>query len=229
MGLVFYLLLSELRRGTYGKGGLCRLDYGVFLMTPLKYALLMMLPLIISTYLMYRHEFSYSFVIRYGSWRNLWICQIKKSVVSSILYAVFLMGWVYLEGSGLPLYNWNTQNSYYFGQTYHVLRLHPAEVIGYVFLMCVIRNIIMENILLFFMWQKSFLLGVVFLCALNCFEIVQKKYRVFYWLISPDYAIWTSQNRRIAMFVGAGCYFLAGYLLFRVCINKKELAGHERT
>lgn len=229
MGVVLHLFYAEMRKRAYLKGAICRLDYGVFLMSPLRYAVLMFLPLMISTFLMYRHEFSYSFVLRYGSWKNLLFRQLKKSAGISFLYAVFLIGWVCLTERRLPVYNWDIQGSYYFFQTHSILLLHPAEVVLYVCLMCVIRNVIIINILLFSLWQNSFLQGVVFLCVINCFEIVQKKYRIFYWLISPDYTVWTNQNSRIEMFAITGIYFLIGYLLFRHCINKKELAGHGKT
>lgn len=231
IGIACRLLSAWIRRGIAQKGTICRLDDMVFLMKPLQYTLLMTLPLLISTYSMYRHEFSYLYLIRYHSWKNLWIWQIKRSMINAILYAAFLILIVVISqnGSGLSIYNWNKPGSYFFFQTYHILPLHAAEVILYLFFMCAVRNFIIENILLFSIWQNSFLQGIIFLCMINCFEIVQKKYRIFYWLISSDYSIWIDQNSRITMFAVTGIYLLAGYRLFQYCINKKELTEHEKT
>lgn len=226
IGIAFSLLYTGIRRNAYLKGDICKLDYGVFLMKPLQYTLLMTLPLILSTYLMYRNEFSYAFVIRWESWQKLLLWQRKKSMVSSFFYAAVFIGLVCLTNKRIPIYNWNIQGSYYFFQTHRTLSLHSAEVIFYLFLMCGIRNFIIENILLFSIWKNSFLQGVGCICGISCFEIAQRKYQVLYRLISSDYPIWADPNSRLEIFMVTGGYFLIGYFLFRICISKKEIIEH---
>ncbi|MCX4269951.1 MAG: hypothetical protein OSJ62_15010 [Lachnospiraceae bacterium] len=223
MGIVFYLLCKKIYRNIYFERGLCRLDYGVFIMKPLHYTLLMMFPLLFTVYLMHRHEFSYSFVIRCGSWRQLLSRQIKTNMISSFFYAAFFVGFIFLADRKIPFYNWNIQGSYYFSQNHFILSLPAAEVVCYLFLICGVRNFIIEGILLFSLWNHSFLQGIGCICGISCFEIAQQKYKIFYRLISFDYTLWANQNERLELLLAVFFYIFIGYLLFRSCINKKEI------
>lgn len=223
MGIAFFLLYTGIHRNTYLEGTICRLDYGVFFMKPLQYTLLLVIPLIFNTYLMNRHNFSYSFIIRYESWKQLCFWQIKKSMIHSFFYAAFFVVLVCLVDRKIPIYNWNMQNSYYFSKAHQILQLPLIEVILYLFLFCGIRNFIIESILLFFMWKNSFLQGMICVCGLSCLEIAQKKYQILFRLISFDYTIWIDQTSRVRMLIGIAFYFLIGYVLFEYYINKKEI------
>ncbi len=205
-------------------------DGCVYMMRPLRYSIVVVVPMILQTFFSFRYQFSTAYVLRYHRWQELLHAQWKQCAVQALLYAGIFIAFCCLMqyGSGVPFYNWDMENSYFAWQAKTTMLLHPAEVIGYLWLMCAIRNFFIQSILLFFMWLNAFLPGVMLLCVISCFEIAQAKVRIFYWLISPDYSVWSSRGYRIDMMIGICLYIMLGIKAYRYVLRRKELLAIEK-
>ncbi len=205
----------------------CKMDGYVKMMYPLMYSVAMLLPLIWNVFVYFRNDFSILQITRKGSWNTLFWEQEQKCFLFSILYAVVLLGWISIVNGTLPFFNWNQIQSYYFLENNHTALYSSLETFVYIFIICVIRNLISHNILLFFLWKKNSLLyGTLFLCGISCFEIAQYRIRILYRLFSVEYTMWPYMIYKIKMVLGFVIWLDIAILLFFRAIHCKELIGN---
>lgn len=203
----------------------CALDVLVELMNPLSFTFITIIPIIILNHHITEKDFKYQFVIRCRSWVSILQGEMVKIVLASLLMAVFFLMSViifsYIEK--LPLYNWNSFNSIFFVRTDQRLRLHGFIVYLYSLVCIVVRIIIIQNILLLFMWGCQYkIIGIIFvLCIL--FDEAIRGDKLICRLISFDYDIWISQFNRVRLLLQITVYFCIGILLFHYFLSRKEL------
>lgn len=202
----------------------CKIDCCIHMMRPLKYSVIMLIPLVTEVQQTFEKELSYAVVLRRGAWKRVFVQQMKQIVLSSSVYAVVFIMCIFLWNRGLSLLNWDVKESCFYDETHKLVLLNKLLVISATLVICITRNVILQSIVLLSLWCFcTFLPGILLICFISCFEIVQMKIGLFYWLFSSDYRIWISRMLRIMMILGACIYAAVLYILFMVAIKKKEL------
>lgn len=204
----------------------CIVDYCVFGMRPLRYFITMALPLLLQSVFCWKQDFLPMLMIRRMSWRNNLFRQEMKCCKISVLYALAFLCLVVFLNAGKELFNWNTGQSYYMVETGEVSPYGVFEIFLCLLFMCFIRNFMMLNLVLVFLWKKgNGIYGFFMICVIDIFEITQEKIKIFNWMISPDYRVWCHTVDRIYMAAGVVCYLLLGWAVFSKILNRKELLG----
>lgn len=203
----------------------CSLDVLVGLMSPLRFTFITIIPIIMLNHQITEKDFHYQFVIRHKSWISiLWKQMIKIVVVSVIMAVLFLIAVILFSYmKKLPLYNWNSFNSIFFVRTDQRLGLYGFSVYLYALICIVVRMIIIQNILLLFMWGCQYkIIGIIFVLCITFDESIRGD-KLICRLISFDYDIWISQFNRIRLLLQIAVYVCVGILLYKYFLSRKEL------
>lgn len=203
----------------------CALDVLVGLMNPLSFTFITIIPIIILNHYITEKDFKYQFVLRCRSWISILWGQMIKIVLVSLLMAVLLLMAVIIFSymKKLPLYNWHSFNSIFFVRTDQRLELYGFTVYLYALICITVRFIIIQNVLLLFMWGCKYkIIGIIsVLCIL--FDEAIRGDKLICRLISFDYNIWISQFNRIRLLLQISVYFFISILLYHFFLSRKEL------
>lgn len=204
----------------------CGTDILVFIMNPLNYMMITIVPVIMSSFYISKHDFVYSFSIRHKSWKDIWICQIKRELITSFLYStcIILCVFVFCYLNGIPLYNWNQNSSFFYLKNGIMLNDTSLEIYPLIFVCLFIRSLFFQSVILLTEWiHISKVVGVVIMVIICLDETVRGQDRIVNRLFTADYSVWMNQGMRTQMIVQGIAYFILGYVLFRVIIDRKEL------
>lgn len=221
IGFLIYIFLKNTKIG----GNLfCKADYLVNMMAPLNYFVVIVVPLVLHTFATFRTDFILSGILRYDSWKEILKKQEYEVLVLSICYALFLVVWNWIIFEKIPIYNWNQIESYFYYKTDSVLKLHYSEVFIAILIMSVIRNFVIQNIVLIVWWQqKSPFIGILLACGIVICEIAKGKFMVLCNLITPTYYIWQFQDLRVKMVIGVSIYLILFCIGYSFILKKKEV------
>lgn len=203
----------------------CALDVLVGMLRPLPFTLITIVPTIMMSSQITEKDFHYQFSIRHKSWKSILWEQMKKiivvSVVMAVLFLIAVMLFAYMKK--IPLYNWNSFISIFSIRTDKKLELCAFTVYAYAFLCIVVRMILIQNILLLFMWGGQYkIIGIIFVLCITFDEQIRGD-RLICRLLSFDYDIWFGQPDRIRVLLQTAVYVCAGILLYKYFLSRKEL------
>lgn len=221
------VIMYEINQFAFGDGYPSSIaDVCVFLMQPLNYTMIMILPIILTSFRISKFDFIYNFTIRQNSWKQIWKKQIKQIAIMSLVFALFFVICIVIFSLGkkIPLFNWNVKQSFFFWRTEIILNFSAAEIYIYFLVCCFLRNFILQNIILLLEWFGiPRLIGVICIIVISLDEAVRGMDRLVSRLITADYAVWTNSSYRIETVIQTLVYFFMGYILYQIAINRKEI------
>lgn len=224
-GILFLFFYGNPINKEYG----CKMDGYVEFMYPLKYTIVILLPMIWNVFVNFRNDFSLLVVTRKQSWKKIFIEQEKKCIFYAILFASIIFLWISLLCYSFPFCNWNNINSLYFFHAGTIADYSAWEMFFYIWIICIIRNYIIQHILLFFLWVKdSLLCGTLAVFLISGIEIGGKRSCLLLRLFSVDYSMWQDMRQKGKMLLGLLVWMIVGILLFLKAIKEKELLGDEK-
>lgn len=209
----------------------CILDCYVFMMSPMFYMTLIVFPIIITLSFSTKHDFMAIRITKYNSWKQLLKMQEGKILIYSVIYALIFMLVVGIIGqfSVKAGFNWNVEQSYFYMKSETTTNMGLVELLMFLFLMCVIRNVIIQNILLISLWVKNNIIyGIIAVFCIIFFEMNQPLMSMLLKLYSADYYIWSRQALRLRMVYGVLIYCLIGIIIFRFITSNKEVIVIEK-
>ena len=207
----------------------CVRNFFVLMMSPLWYSLLFLIPITITTISIIKHDFLPVCIIQNDSWKSLLWKQQKKLVFQSIWYTISFFSIVFFLTKGMRLENWNQMGSYFYQKTQRISEITTLEFFIILFILCLIRNYLIGDVILLSIWKKATpIYGVILLCCIICFEIVIVKFPIFLRLFTVDYIMWIEKNMRIQMVIGFFIYITIFSIGFQKMIKKKEWIRYER-
>lgn len=202
----------------------CIMDDCVFGMRPLWYFITVVIPLFVQNIFCWKKDFLPAVILRRNSWKNNLYRQEIKCCLVSAFYAGAFLCLVMVSGAGKTVFNWNTIQSYYALKTGELCSYSVYEIFMFLLFLCFVRNFIIVNLVLAFLWEKgNGIYGFFVICVIYVFEICQEKIRIFNWLISPDYRVWASRENRIYTIIGIIGYLILGKIIFSKILNRKEI------
>lgn len=209
----------------------CLLDCYVLMMSPLFYLGMMSLPIIFTFLCCTKHDFMAMRITKYPSWDYILKMQEGKLLVYSVLYAGIFMGMIALFAhfSVKTDFNWNLEQSYFYMQAETTTSMSYVELLFFFFILCVLRNFVMQNLLLLSLWGKNnSIYGIAAIFGIAIFELNNPKIRLLFQLFSPNYYIWSRQFLRYRMLFGVPVYALLGWVVFRMILARQEVLGNEK-
>lgn len=213
------------------KESYCILDCFVFMMSPIYYMLMVVFPLILTFSFSTKNDFVAVHITKYNSWKHYLKVQEYKVFVYSILYACIFMLVVGIIGSIRVKadFNWNIEQSFFYMKSETTTNMSFIELLLVFLLICIIRNFIIQNILLASLWLKNNILyGIIAVFSIVFFELNQPKMGVLLRLYSLDYYIWSRQVLRLRMVYGVFVYVFIGIIAFYFITSRKEVIQIEK-
>jgi hypothetical protein len=215
--------LNEVRIGGLSNG--CAMDVLVGLMSPLSFTLIIIIPMILLNHQITEKNLKYQFVLRYRSWGDILRGELIKTVAASVLLAALFIAVVaaFSYTKKLPFYNWDSFDSRFFIHNGQILEVHRFVVFFYAFLCIAMRLILIQNILLLFLWGSQHrMVGMIAVLCITFDEGIRGD-KLLCRLLSFDYDIWLSPFARIRLLLQMAGYLCIGVLLFRYFLSRKEL------
>ncbi len=209
----------------------CIMDCYVYMMSPWLYMTMIVFPLIITFSISTKHDFMAIRITKYSSWKQLLKMQEGKIFTYSVIYALIFMAVAGIIGQFRVKvgFNWNVEKSYFYMKSETTTNLEFLEVLLFLFLMCVIRNIIIQNILLISFWVKNNIIyGIIAVFSIIFLEMSQPQMRILLKLYSADYYMWGKQALRLRMVYGVLVYCLIGIVVFHFITSNKEVISIEK-
>lgn len=217
-------LLVELRRNDMGNDFMSGADILVSQLGTFSFLWGVIIPVILSHQQIVKYTFKYQHVIRAGSWKTILISQIKKitliSVLISMVYIMFVI--LYCKWNGVVLYNWDACDSLFSIYTQKQLGVSGSIVYVYAFICIFLRCIVINHILLLFLWGCDHeVLGVLMIFGLTFAEAILGLKWICR-LFSFDYLIWCANDERLRMVVQSVVYVVVAVIIYRYLLLCKE-------
>lgn len=224
----FYIFISMNHMSIINvyKERMCLLDCYVLMMNSMPYMLMIVLPLIITFSYSTRHDFIALHITKYKCWRQLLKIQEMKILLYSVIYALIFMVLIAIitHLQVRELFNWRTEQSLFYMKTNITTNMKFSEILLLFFLLCVIRNFIIQNLFLLSLWRKNNILyGIIAVFVILFIEMNGHKTGLLFRMFSLDYYIWNNYRLRINMILGAIIYCLVISISFYYITANKEL------
>lgn len=228
IGIAFLVLIIhlivELGNNDTGNLFMCGADILIGQLGPFSFLWGVILPVILTHQQIVKYTFKYQHVIRGGSWKALLINQIKKitliSALISIIYILFVI--LYCKFNGVMLYNWDSCESLFYIYTQKQLGVSGIIVYVYAFVCLFMRCVVINHILLLFLWACNHeTIGVlIVLCVTFAEAILGVKWicRLF----SFDYHIWCENSERLRVVLQSMAYVVIFVAIYRYLLLRKE-------
>lgn len=217
-------LLVELRSNDMGNDFMCGADILVSQLGTFSFLWGVIIPVILFHQQIVKYTFKYQHVIRAKSWKTILISQMKKvtlvSVLISIVYILFVI--LYCKWNGVVLYNWDACDSLFYIYTQEQLGVSGSIVYVYAFICIFLRCVVINQILLLFLWAyDNEVLGVLTIFCLTFAEAILGLKWICR-LFSFDYHIWCENDERLRMVLQSGVYVVAVVIIYRYLLLRKE-------
>lgn len=217
-------LIVELGKNDMGNNFMCGADILIGQLGPFSFLWGVILPVILTHQQIVKYNFKYQYVIRGSSWKAILTRQIKKitlvSALISMTYILFVI--LYCKSNGIELYNWDSCDSLFYIYTQQQLEVSGMIVYVYAFVCMFLRCVVINHILLLFLWACDHeTVGVlVILCLTFAEAILGVKWicRLF----AFDYRIWCENGERLRVVVQSAVYVVVAVTMYRYLLLRKE-------
>ena len=205
--------------------GCCVSDVCVGLMSPLSFFMITFIPVIILNQYVTEKDFQYQFVIRSRSWAVILKQQLIRSAIVSVMISIVFIATAVIHSSAykLPLYNWDSYGSIFFLETGRKLALSAWHVYIYTWVCIVLRCMVIQNILLLFLWGWHYKILGVFVNLCIMFDEAARTDKIMCRLIPFNYDIWCNTEDRLRLILQLAAYVCIFALIYKFILNRKEL------